>query len=97
MFHDPETIAIWDDIITNINKFGIKKTLSLFAEEKDKYWFLPEYAILAIPLNRILIVAQEVKNELLEQLEKSQKDWIISILKDNLDPEYINKLLLSSD
>lgn len=66
-------------------------------DEKDKYCFLPEYAVLAIPLNRILIVAQEVKNELSEQLQDSQKDWIKSILKDNLDSEYINKLLLSSN
>lgn len=97
VFHDPETIDVWDDIIVDINKFGIKKTLTYFVDEKDKYCFLPEYAVLAIPLNRILIVAQEIKNELSEQLQDSQKDWIESILKDNLDSEYINKLLLSSD
>ena len=97
VFHDPETIDIWDDIIEDITKFGIKKTLTYLVDEKDKYCFLPEYAVLAIPLNRILIVAQEVKNELSEQLQDSQKDWIKSILKDNLDSEYINKLLLSSN
>ena len=97
VFHDPETIDIWDDIIEDITKFGIKKTLTYFVDEKDKYCFLPEYAVLAIPLNRILIVAQEVKNELSDQLQDSQIDWIKSILIDNLDSEYINKLLLSSD
>lgn len=94
VFHDPETIAIWDDIITYINKVGIKKTLSSFIDEKEKYCFLPEYAILAIPLNRILIVAQEVKNELSEQLQDSQKNWIEAMLSDKIECEYIKKLLL---
>lgn len=97
VFHDPETISIWDDIISNIDRTGISKTLSLFIDEKDKYCFLPEYAILAIPLNRLLIVAQEVKNEVSERLESSQKNWIASILQGNLETEYINKLLLNND
>ena len=97
VFHDPETTDIWNDIIMLIDKLDIKKTLSSFIKEKDKYCFLPEYAILAIPLNRILMVAQEVKNETFENLDDKQKNWILSILNGNLDSEYINKLLLNSD
>lgn len=97
VFHDPETTSMWDNINEDIESTGIKKSLSNFVDEKDKYCFLPEYAVLAIPMNRILIVAQEVKNELSEQLQDSQKNWIKSILKDKLSSEYINKLLLGSD
>ena len=97
VFHDPETTPMWENIDEDIESIGIKKNLSNYIDEKDKFCFLPEYAVLAIPLNRILIVAQEVKNEISEQLLDSQKDWIELILKDNLDLEYINKLLLSSD
>lgn len=97
VFHDPETIDIWDDIIEDIDKLGIKKTLTHFVDERDKYCFLPEYAILAIPINRILMVAQEVKNELSEQLQDTQKNWIESILKEKLNTEYIDKLLLDSN
>ena len=97
VFHDPETIDIWDDIIEDIDKLGIKKTLTHFVDERDKYCFLPEYAILAIPINRILMVAQEVKNELSEQLQDTQKNWVESILKEKLNTEYINKLLLDSN
>ena len=95
VFHDPETSAIWDDIVKNITKTGIKKCLSLFIDEKDKYCFLPEYAILAIPINRILIVAQEVKNEITKKLDDNQSEWIKSILNERLNDEYINKLLLN--
>ena len=97
VFHDPETIDIWDDIIEDIDKLGIKKTLTHFVDERDKYCFLPEYAILVIPINRILMVAQEVKNELSEQLQDTQKNWIESILKEKLNTEYIDKLLLDSN
>ena len=97
VFHDPETTSIWNNIIANINQNGINKVLSLLIDEKERYCFSPEYAILAIPLNRILTVAQEVKNEISEGLNDSQRNWIASILRNNLDPEYISKLLLNSD
>lgn len=43
------------------------------------------------------MVAQEVKNELSEQLQDTQKNWIESILKEKLNTEYIDKLLLDSN
>lgn len=94
VFHDPETTALWNSIIHDISDTDIKKTLSKYINEKDKYCFLPEYAVLAISINRILVVAQEVKNEISNRLEDAQKDWVKSILSNNIDPEYIRKLLL---
>lgn len=94
-FHDPDTLTIWNDIIKDMAQIGLKRTLSLYVKEKDKYCFLPEYAVLAIPLNRILAVAQEVKNEISDKLNDTQRDWIKTILQDNLETEYINKLLLN--
>lgn len=94
-FHDPDTLTIWNDIIKDMAQIGLKKTLSLYVKEKDKYCFLPEYAVLAIPLNRILAVAQEVKNEISDKLNDTQRDWVKTILQDNLETEYINKLLLN--
>ena len=94
VFHDPDTTGLWNTINTEIATRGSNKVLTDFVNEKGKYCFLPDFAILAIPLNRMLIVAQEVKNEISDRLEPSQKEWIHGILQNNITQEYIDTMLL---
>lgn len=97
VFHDPFASDLWETIEHTALIDGMKKTLNNYIVEMDKYCFLPETAVLAVPLNRILTTAQDVKNEVTDCLEESQKEWIKSILVDVLDEQYINKLLFNED
>ena len=94
VFHDPDTTVLWSAINTEITARGSKKVLTDFVNEKGKFCFLPDFAILAIPINRMLIVAQEVKNEISDRLEPSQKEWVCGIFQNNIAQEYIDAMLL---
>lgn len=94
VFHDPDTTVLWDSISKDIATRGSKKVLTDFINEKSKYCFSPDFAILSIPLNRMLVLAQEVKNEISDRLEPSQKEWIRGILQGQITQEYINTMLL---
>lgn len=94
VFHDPDTTVLWNSINKDIATRGSKKVLTDFVNEKSKYCFSPDFAILAIPLNRMLVLAQEVKNEISDRLEPSQKEWVRSILQNHTPQEYIETMLL---
>lgn len=97
IFHDPCANEIWEKVRDDIGAFGIRDVLIKYNIEKSIYCFSPDYAILSIPLNRILVVAQEVQNETSKQLENKQTEWIKTIIGENLPQDYINKLLFSND
>ncbi len=94
IFHDPDTTVLWDSISKEIAARGSKMVLTDFVNDKGKYCFLPDFAVLAIPMNRVLILAQEVKNEISDRLEPSQKEWIRDILQNHTPQEYIGAMLL---
>lgn len=92
-FHDPEASEMWDKVVEQINIIKMNNLIDQYIDEKGKYCFLPEHAILAIPVNRILSVAQEIKNESIEVLSAEQKQWIESIIMDELSVEFLSKIL----
>lgn len=94
VFHDPNTTVLWSSINAEITARGSKNVLADFVNSKGSYCFSPDFAILAIPFNRLLVVAQEVKNEIAERLVPNQKEWIRYILQQNISQEYIDILLL---
>jgi hypothetical protein len=96
VFHDPGVNAMWEKVKADIETVGIKDILKKYNIEKSLYCFSPDYAILSIPFNRILTVAQEVRNETSIGLEDVQKDWIRRIIGDNLPNDYINILIIDN-
>lgn len=94
IFHDPDTTALWSSINAEITARGSKNVLTDFVNYRGTYCFSPDFAILATPFNRMLVVAQEVKNEISERLVTIQKEWIRGILQQNISQEYIDILLL---
>lgn len=95
VFHDPDVNAMWEKVKNDIETVGINNTLTKYNIEKHVYCFSPEYAIFSIPFNRMLTVAQEVKNETSKQLNDLQKEWIRKIIDDNLPEEYVNELIFT--
>lgn len=86
-------VKIGFKVVEQINIIKMNNLIDQYIDEKGKYCFLPEHAILAIPVNRILSVAQEIKNESIEVLSAEQKQWIESIIMDELSVEFLSKIL----
>ena len=92
-FHDPDSTDMWNEVIAQIQSVGIKKTVKQYVEERDTYCFSPSTAVLAIPTNRIRSLAKELRNEGVYPLSDERKEWIRSIISDNIDDEFYNEIL----
>lgn len=95
IFHDPDVNEMWEKVKLDVETVGIKNVLTKYNTDKHIYCFLPEYAIFSIPFNRMLTVAQEVRNETSMQLDDVQKEWIKKILDGNLPEDYAKELIFT--
>lgn len=92
-FHDPDCTDMWNEIVSQIQSIGIKKTVRKYIDEKDTYCFSPSTAVLSIPTNRIRFLARELKNEGLYPLSSDRKEWIKHIIGDSIDDEFYSEVL----
>lgn len=93
-FHDPNITELWAEIDYDINNTSFKQVLEKYSYKIEQYCSQATTAILAIPTVRIRNVVKDIKNENIEVLSYEQKDWIRTIVKEFINDNNIEDLLI---
>lgn len=86
-FKDPEPPEFWKTINIERKKYTIKTIVEKLANDSaGLYVFQPEYAVLGIPIKRILITADVIKDlGLITNISELQKNYNYSLLAELSD------------
>ena len=93
-FHDPDVSQLWEHIDKELEKTSMSIFVDEFINKKQESCTSINTAIMAIPINRILMAAQDLRNNGIAVMTDKQKLWITSILDGLLNESFVNDILV---
>ena len=92
--HDPEVSDLWRYIDQEMDKTSLVTLVDEFINKKHESCVSNDTAVMAIPINRILMIAQEIRNNGIDAMSDKQKEWIRSILFGLVNESFIDDILV---
>ena len=93
-FHDPDVSELWQYINEDIEKSSVLMIVDEYINKKRESCTSEETAVLAIPINRILMTVQDIRNNGINVMTDKQKDWMKSILDGLVDESFLLQILV---
>lgn len=95
-FHDPNPPDFWETIYQDVVNHGIVQVVDTLVKDKWLYCFQDDYAVLGIPIKRLLLTVEDIKNSSLNVIINSDQKAFIEKYSDRLMEESKNALLVWS-
>lgn len=94
VFHDPEISDLWRYINQEMDKSSLVTLVDEFVNKKHESCVSGDTAVMAIPINRMLMTAQEIRNNGISAMTDKQKEWIRSILTGLVTETFLDDILV---
>ena len=93
-FHDPEVSELWEYIDRKMESTSVSMLVDEFINKKKECCTSSDTAIVAIPINRILMTSQDIRNNGISAMTDKQKEWIRTILADLVNDTFLDDILV---